>query len=888
MWTRWRLWLASVLRRERFDHDVTDELRFHLQARAEYWRRQGLSPRAAERRARLEFGSVERAREQVRDIRMGLWFEQLRQDLRHGVRVLIARPVFTAAAVLTLALGIGATATVFSLLDVALLRPLPVLNSSELAHVYTSCRRGDPYCASSYPEFLDYRSQNRSFVDMAAFVGRNVSVGSDAGRWAGSGLLISMNYFSLLGVAPHVGRLISPGGDPTADPSVVLGYGAWQTRFGGDPGIVGDTVRVGGSAFRVIGVTPPGFQGTRLDVNPDLWIPIDNVSLLPGLREDQLANRGARWISGTVARLRPGISIVQAGVEMSLISEGLQASDPSRAQRFITVEAANRAALPPSAAADITRFVALLMGAVGATLFIACANVAGLLLARGAARRHELELRLALGAGRGRIVRQLLTESLLLAVVGTAGGLLVARWAMDFLATYDLPGGVTVASLGLGLDVRVLTFASMLLVATALFGLLPALGATRHIAPTMAARITGDGIGNLRGQSTLLGAQVTVTIVLLLGAGLFIRSLQNGLELDLGVASGPVVLAEIAPGLEGYPPGRVRSVLDEATSRLAELSGVANASAAILPPLTGGNGFLADGIEGYVRGPDEEIRFESNFVKPDYFAALGIEIRAGREFTTSDREGTPLVAVISDTMARRYWEGRDPIGTRLSTGSLGEAIEIIGVARDVRVGLDGIAEPFVYLPLDQHPRFMAVPFPMVLIVRAESNPLPLAVPVRTVLADIDPTLPVTDVTTLDTRIAGLLMPQRLGSVLLSALAFLTVILVAVGVVGAVAYSVARRRSEIGIRLALGAQRSEVTRTMTFGALRPVATGLVIGVLAAVVLGRLISGFLYGVQPTDEVTLLGAVAVLSAVAGIAAYVPARRATSIDPAEVLIAE
>jgi predicted permease len=408
------------------------------------------------------------------------------------------------------------------------------------------------------------------------------------------------------------------------------------------------------------------------------------------------------------------------------------------------------------------------------------------------------------------------------------------------------------------------------------------------MAATMASRTTGEGTGSVRGQGALLGAQVAVTVVLLIAAGLFIRSLQNGLALDLGLTSHSVVMAEIAPALEGYPPGRIQNVLDEAVARLATMPGIDAVTAARRPPLARGNGFLAQKIEGYSPRPGEEIRFESNFVGPGYFRILGIPLRAGREFGESDRAGAPLIGVVSETMARRYWSGRAPIGTRISSRSFESPIEIVGVAEDVTVGLDGIAEPFVYLSIRQHPRFLSAPFPLQLLARAQSNPSTLAASMRGVLREVDPSVPVTAITTLDAHIAELLMPQRLGSALLSTLAGLTLILVTVGVVGTVSYGVSRRRREIGVRLALGARRSEVVGALTRGALLVVAAGVLAGVLAAIAIGGLASSFLYGIEPTDGVTLLTGTTLLVVVSGVASLLPAWRASRIDPAEILKAE
>jgi predicted permease len=884
--------------RRRTDEDFRREIDAHLALETDRLMADGLPADEARRAAVRRFGNVTLARERFYESGRGRWLDELRLDLRHAARALRHSPSFALAAIGTLGLGIGATSTVFALADVVLLRPLPVREADRLAHIYTSCRAGNPYCASSYPEFLDYRARNRAFTDMAAFEPQDVSIGTGGSRWVGTALFVSTNYFTLVGVTPHTGRLISPAWNVAADPPAILAYDAWHTRFGGDPSVVGRLIRVSGGTFRVAGVAPPEFRGTALDVRPDLWLAIDNIGLVPAGAgsdagatarpvSDMLSNRDRRWMGGTIGRLRPGVTIDQAGADMRAISDGLQRTDPGRAGRFTTVEPAWRAALPPAAAADVTRFVVLLMCGVGATLLIAYANVAGLLLARGTARRAELDVRRALGAGRGRLVRQLMSEHLLLAVAGTVLGVGISGAAMPLLASYALPGGVSIASLDLRLDARGLSFAVLLLGGTTLVGLIPALGATRALHSTMARRTTGADAGTARGQSLLLATQVAVTTLLLVGAGLFIRSLQHGLALDVGLSSRSVVMAEVAPALEGYPAHRTQAIVADALARLTSLPGVQAASAARQEPLSSGSGFLAQDIDGYTPSRGEEIRFESNFVAPKYFEALGIDLSAGREFTEIDRAGAPLVGIVSERMARRYWAGRDPIGTRLRSRSFPEPIRIIGVATDVAVGLDRAAEPFVYLALAQHPRFLNAARPLVLLARPrpDSNPSAVAASMRGVLTAVDPALPVTEVTRLDDRIAGLLMPQRLGVALLSVLGVLTVLLVVVGAGGSVAYGVARRRREIGIRLALGARRASVASTMTRSAVVAIAAGVAGGLLAAAALGRLVSAFLYGIEATDPATFATVVAVLVTAAGLASFLPAWRAAGIDPAEIL---
>jgi predicted permease len=873
--------LRALLRRADVERELDDELRFHFDRRVETFVRSRHHPAEARRLARLEIGGLDQVKEEYRDALGVRLIQDLRRDLLLAVRMMRRQPGFVVSAVLTLALGIGATAAVFSLFDVLLLRPLPVHRPEELAHVYTSCRAGDVYCASAYPEFLDYRAQSRTFVDMAAFDPVEVSVSAGSGSWVASGLMVSTNYFSLLGIAPDVGRFFSAEWNVAADPPLVLAHNTWLTRFGGDPSIVGTTVRLSGGAFRVAGVAPVGFRGTRLDMRPEFWVPIETIArLLVSVDPNILAGRNSRWLDGIVGRLKPAVTFAQAQAEMHVISARLDASDPGRLARFVTIEQASRAALPPTSAGDITRFALLLMSSVAAVLLIGYANVSGLLLARNAVRRPELELRRALGASRGRLIRQLLSEYVLLSAAGTVVGLVVARGALSFLAVYDLPGALAVGSLDVELNPRVLMFAAVLLVVTGAFGLLPALWTTRG--PLAGAERTTR---SLRGQGVLLSAQVAVTVVLLVGAGLFVRSLQRGLSFDLGLASRPVLLAEMAPVLQRYSPDRTQRLASEAVSRLASMPGVRSASAARRPPLLRGSGFQAQEIEGYSRRPGEEIRFEANFVSANYFQTLGIRLLAGRDFTETDAEGSPAVAVISDTMARRYWPSRDPVGTHLTSRSFPAPVRIVGVVNDVTVGLDGDAGPFVYMPLRQNPRFLSAPIPIALLVRAEGEPAALVTSIRAALRELDPTVPITDITTLDARIADLLMPQRLGTVLLSGLAGLTVVLVVVGVVGTVGYGISRRRREIGVRLALGAKRAEVVAPLIRGTFLVVAVGIGVGLIGAVALARFIATFLYGIEPTDTVTIATALGVLFVAAGAASFVPAWRATRIDPAEVL---
>ncbi len=879
-------------RERRALESLDQEIRDHIERETQDNIDRGMTPQEAHRAAVLRFGNVALVKEDTRAVWTWTWLEQLRQDVRFGVRTLAARPGFATAAVVTLALGIGATVTVFSLLDRVLLRPLPVGEPFELANVYTSTRRGDPHGSTSFLEFLDYRSQSRSFSDLAAFQPMTVMAVAGSESWVAEAMLVSDTYFNVLRVRPFSGQLSPPDG-ASSDPSVVLSHRVWTNRFRGRPGVAGTTVEINGTTFRIRGIAPPEFRGTRVGSDPDLWVPLGSQSVWAEAlgQPDPLATRGIRLISGTIGRRRPGVSIEQAQAEMDVISEALQSTDPSRSGRFVTIEPAGTLTLWSSATDDIIRFIWLLMAAVGATLLIASANVAGLLLARGAARRREFELRRALGAGRARLVRQLCTEYGVLVVTGTAIGLAVALAALRGLARYDLPGGFPIATLELGLDSRVLTFAVGLMVLTGLFGLVPAVGSTAiRAAHSMSARGTREGTGGVaRGQGLLLATQVAVSVVLLFGAGLFIRSLQAGLALDTGLDSRHVAMARLSPSLGRYSAEQTRAVVDAAVARLSGLPGVDSVAVSTALPLSrAGMGFFAE-VDGYDAGPDEEIRIERNYVSAGYFRALGIDLLAGRALTAADDERAPLVAVVNETMARRYWPGQNPVGGRVHSQFSDLDVEVVGVARDVSAGLVAAPEPFVFLPQAQHrARLAAIPVTLWLLARGDGADAPLLASVRTVLQEIDPAVPLLDVLLLETRVAALLMPQRLGSALLSVLAGLAALLVVIGLVGSVSYATSRRRREIGIRLALGAQRVQLAVVMTRGAAVPVCLGLLAGLAAALALGRLVTSFLYGIAPTDGLTLVATLLVLSVVAGLAAYVPAHRATGVNPMEVLRAE
>ena len=811
------------------------------------------------------------------------------QDIRYAVRTLRKNPLFTVVVLLTLALGIGANTAIFTLVDAVLLRPLPVENPEELTDVWTTCRRGFPYCSSSYPDFLDYRERNLTFTDMAAFAGADLTLRDGDGSRRIGAMLTTGNYFNLLGVHALRGRVLVPEDNVlgNAQAVAVLSHRMWVSTFGADPNVLGQTLSLDGASYTIVGVAPKAFRGTRLSANPDLWIPLASLSSLA--ERGGLTGRGQRWIGGIIARRRSGVTVEQARQDMLAISRQLE-EEYGRGGRSITTEATGSMTLPAAQTGDdIVRFVSLLMVVVGAALLIACANVANLFLARASARRREIGVRIALGAGRSRLIHQLLTESLLLSFAGAALGLFAAKLVLGLLSTYALPGFVSIASLELYLDGRVLVFTTAVALTTGiLFGLVPALQTTNPNLTNALRESSADPRSGtlLRTRGVLLSLQTALALVLLIGAGLFIRSLQNGLEADVGFQTRQLAMVSFNLSQQRYTEAETERFLADLTERSRRLPGAVHVSSAVLAPLSrGGFGFFIN-VPEYTPIEGEELRIEANWVGADYFRTMGIPV-TGRGITSQDRTGSPLVAVINETMTRRWWPERDPVGRtfRRNADGSGPEVLIVGVARNVKSGLTQDPEPFIYYPIAQN---LSRAKQVTLLVATDAPPTNVLPMLRQELRELDPDLAIAELTTLENRFAEYLMPQRMGTTLLSGLGGLTMLLAIVGIMGIVGYAVNQRRKEIGIRLALGAAKLHVLRVIVRSAVIPVAVGLGIGLFVAFGVTRLVANFMFGVAPTDPVTFVVAPALMAVVTIVAAYLPARRATNINPAEVLRSE
>jgi predicted permease len=810
----------------------------------------------------------------------------LLRDLRYGLRMLWRTPAFTAVAVASLALGIGVNTAVFSLVNAVLIRPVPVVRGQE-GIVWLRA-------PSSYPDYKDYGEQSRSFEAMAAATGtREFSLAREGGEpELLRGEFVTANYFDLLGVGASRGRVFVEDEGRTPAPVVVLSHDLWRTRFGADSSIVGRRISLNGLGFTVVGVAPENFTGTEAGMARQLWVPLSMEPVLspPPTGEsagpDSLHRRDSHWLA-VLARLRQGVTREQASAELAGVARRVAESNGQR----VNEETLRRVRLlqmsggmDPGDREEAVPIVGLIMGVVALVLLIACANIAGLLVARAAVRRRETAIRQALGATRGRLVRQWLTESVLLGVIGGAFGLLLALWANDLLTSYA--GGTPLASLDLRLDYRVLAFTLAVSVATGIvFGLAPALQASRlDILTTLKTEdaLARSGARRSRLRSAFVTAQVALSALLLVCAGLFIRSLQNAHTIDPGFRVERALTATVDLGLLRYKEPEGSNFYRELLSRVEAQPGVERASLVRFAQL--GTSFAQSQVVAEGKGSEgyEGTSTGFNLVGPRYFETMGTQLVRGRDFTDADREGSPQVAVVNETLAAMLWPGEDPLGKRLSfEGAHGPFLEVVGVARDGKYRSLGDRErPYVYSPVFQSYRPK-----MTLVVRTAGEPTALAGAVREQLRALDPNLPVAEVRTLGEQFDLSLLPARMAAWSLGGFGLLALLLAAMGVYGVVSYSVAQRTREIGVRVALGAGTRDVLRLVLGEGFSVVGLGLGLGLGLAFAATRLFQSFLYGVGATDPLTFVGVPALLGAIALAAGYLPARRATKVDPAVAL---
>jgi predicted permease len=810
--------------------------------------------------------------------------ETLRQDLRLSVRRLGRSPAFTAVAVLSLGLGIGGNTALFSIANALLLRPLPVARPSEIAAVFTSDYSGDRYGNSSYADYLDVRDRAQGFAGLVAYAFQPLSLSAGRAPEMVVGETVSGNYFTVLGVDAVRGRTLRPDDDSAgAAPVVVLSHALWQSRFAGDEGLVGRPLALSGQSFTVAGIAAPGFGGLTRGLQSQLWLP---ASARRVLRQGQdSANRGDRSVS-IVGRLRPGVTGAAAQAQLDVIAAQLQREHPDQwtdargGGRRLSLLPERRIRLDPQVQGPFFGFMGLLAVIGGVVLLIAGVNVANLLLTRHAARRQEVAVRLSLGASRHRLVRLFLTETLLVGALGGATGLLMASWAMDLLTAFRPPFPVPI-QLEVGMDGRVLAFAAVLsLLVGAGVGLLPAAQASR---PALMPDLKGDTLartqaGRSRLRSAFVVTQVALSLSLLVAAGLLLRSLSHAAAIDPGFSARRGLLVSFDVSLTGHGEAQGRSFYQRLAERARTLPAVEAVSFTTSAPLALDWMRRAVWVEGEAgpAGGDREVAY--SIVGPRYFETLGIRVARGRAFDERDREGAAGVVVVNEAFAHRHWPGQDPLGRRLSvTGAQGAYLEVVGVTGDGKYWTLGEEpRPFYYLPFLQNYQPSAT-----LVVRTAGDPGALAPALRAAVSEVDPTVPVFGVHTLAEQVGTSLLPARVVGLVLALFGGLGVALACLGVYGVMAYAVAQRTREIGIRMALGAGRPQVLGLVLGEGARLVGLGTACGLALAVAGSRLITGLLYGVAPTDAGTLAAVTALFLAVALLACYLPARRATRVDP-------
>ena len=819
----------------------------------------------------------------------------LSPDIRYAIRSLRKTPAFLAIVILTLGLGIGANTAIFSLMDQVLLRPLPVHDPGELVLLDgpgAFMGRTMNEMTFSYPMYTDFRDRNEVFSGVLgrlplAFtaVWRGVSERAD-------GELVSGNYFEVLGVPAALGRVFNAADDrtPGASPIAVLSYGYWQRRFGGDPRILNETITVNGHPLTVVGVAGRQFTGIQVGRSLDIMVPLMMKAQMTPTWND-LDNRRSRWLT-VMARLRPGVSRTQAEAAMNVIYRQINEQEikdiPSASESFRKRFTSKHLNVLPGykGISDLRREFStpliVLMSMVGIVLLISCANVANLLLARTSARYKEMSLRLALGASRGRILRQQLVESGLLAMAGTVAGLLFAWWTGGLLIA-ALPGDPAARALSANPDLRIAFFALGVGVLTALiFGIAPALQATRASVTAALKEDSGSVAGSgrqARVRRGLVVAQVALSMLLLSGAGLFARSLYNLKMLDPGFRVDSLFAFSIDPSLSGYEGARLFSLYQRMQQELGAVAGVRSVSMSETGALSGNDWSMTVRVDGYQAKEGEDLNPSVDGVGPRYFETMGIPLVSGRDFTDRDSKGAPRVAMINETMAKYFFNGVNPIGRRFGFGrGTPTDIEIVGVARDVRsLELKDRAPRFIYLPYAQDDSLTQLTF----YVRGEQTGGASPTAIRQAVQRLDANLPIFDMKTMEVQVDESLFAERMVAALSVAFGALATLLAAIGLYGVMSYAVTRRTREIGIRMALGAERGRVMWLVLKEVAAMAAAGIAGGLVVALWLTRQVQSQLFGLAPNDPATLAGATLLLALIAIAAGYLPARRATTIDP-------
>lgn len=902
-------WTQRFFRRQRTEKRLDTELRFHLEQQVADYVATGMTPEEARRRARLEFGGIDQVKEECRDVGAARFLETLLQDLRFGLRQLRRNPVLSAVIVLSLALGIGANTAIFTLIDAVLLSDLPVRNPQQLVllewggglppnvNETEAGATNPPYTTFSYPAYLQFSATNRVFSDMFGFApAGGLAVKSKDQVSQADGTMVTGQFFSTLGVVPLLGRAISSGDEKAGASAVaVISYTYWTRQFARSRSVLGKTLALNGALYTIVGVMPKDFFGVEPGHDPDLYIPLTQNShvgpfgMMSTKGQPMLADAHHWWLN-IMGRLKPGVSRKQALAELNLsfmqgVSELQKAPLKSNEKPYLIVAAGG-------GGYDVIRSGALepllvLMAIVVLLLLAACANVAALLLARSAMRRKEVAVRLALGASRSRLIRQLLTESVMLAAIGGALGLLVAYWGARALgASWMIRGGGMTMTWSVSPDVNILAFTAAVSVITGiLFGLAPAFRETSMDVTPALKENTRSGSAESRRRGLGLGkgwvtAQVAISLILLVGAGLFVRTLDNLEKQDYGFNTHHLLIFYVDPTQAGYTGVEVADFYSRMRERIQAIPGVQSVTYSMVTPLSGNIGG-AGGVTLVNEVAQATVHTDAlwNVVGPDFLRTMQINVLLGRDIRRSDTASAPYVAVVNEAMAHAFFGKRNPIGHRIRLAVGGGIYRIVGLAANAKfVTVDQQPPPTVYFPLSQTPMAASG---VEWEVRTAIKPSLLAPAVRQVVYQLDFDMPLRDVETETDLVERSTMSERMFSELSSVFALLALLLAAIGVNGVVSYAVKRRTNEIGIRVALGATPRNILAMVLKETIVMVLIGVGIGIPVAVELTRFVKSQLYGVKPTDPLTFLAVSLVLTGVALLACYIPARRAAKVDP-------
>lgn len=806
--------------------------------------------------------------------------ETILQDLKFGFRRLLKSPGFSFVAILSLALGIGANTAIFSLVNMILFRPLPIANPEEVVAVSALAKEGS-FSAHSYPNFIDFRDRNEVLAGLLAYRFAPMSISRNGNNEKVWGYLVSGNYLDVLGVRPVLGRGFLPEEDKTrlSHPVALISYSHWQTRYGGSPSVINSDLLVNGKKFKIIGVLPAGFKGTEVIYSPEIFVPFAMQTWIEP-ENNYLDRRGSQNIF-LIGRLKPGITTAQAEASLNILAAQLAKDFPNE-NEGLRLELNPPGFILPQIRNGMLGVSAALMAMVALVLLIACTNLANLLLARATERSKEIAIRLSIGASRPRIIRQLLTESVMLAVAGGFVGVLLAGWIIDLIIALKPPVDIP-ATLELHVDWRVLVFSMLVSVVTGIiFGLVPALQATKtDLVPALKDIASQSGVRRSWLRSGLVVAQIAVSFLLLVAAGLTLRALQQLRTMNPGFNPENAAMMSFDLSLQGYNSESGNQLRKQLLNRIESLPGVQSVSITDFMPLSLGYNGESILIEGRPeeRGVNAPSAMRAD-VGMNYFETIGTPILAGHDLTEQDQDGKTRSVVVNETFARQFFPGPNPmenaLGKRFRTSPERQPWQIVGIAKDGKywsIGED--PRPFAWFPIGSQLSFNTLLF------RTSGKPESVIAAVRNEFRNLDPNLPVTDVKTLTEHMSLSLFPARAVAAMLAAFGLLALALAAIGIYGVMSYSVAQRTREVGIRMALGAQRSDVLRMMLNQGMKLAAIGMAVGLAAAYALTRLLANLLYGVSSTDAVAFVGVSLLLGLVVMIACLIPASRAAKVDP-------